>query len=215
MHESLIYNHERGHGSVRVLSMIKKLHEACLFLCLLLLLQLVGLVWASKHRHCGCFPITAIKGLHCYAVCPSSVKWHRSTSPARFCVGKGKIFKLKKQDLSFHLFHPSVRTMPSSTDLLGRARRCWAFSLGPYTTYTNTRLWLEAHSPNRWPISCSPRSRTAEGDSKCSWVEAQSSLTKADRPVESSWLQKYWNQNLLSVVPSLRITRVTCLVFFS
>lgn len=41
------------------------------------------------------------------------------TSPARFCVGKGKIFKLKKQDLSFHFFHPSVRTMPSSTDLLG------------------------------------------------------------------------------------------------
>lgn len=83
------------------------------------------------------------------------------------------------------IFHPSVRTMPSSTDLLGPARRCWAFSPGPYTTYTNTRLWLEAHSPNRWPISCSPRSRTAEGDLKCSWVEAQSSLTKVDSVLES------------------------------
>lgn len=30
-----------------------------------------------------CFSITAIKGLHCYAVCPSSVKWHRSVWSVR------------------------------------------------------------------------------------------------------------------------------------
>lgn len=71
--------------TVRVLSILKNLHEACLFLCLLLLLlQLVGSQKGGAglgpgHQACSlwlCFSIKAIKGLHSvyFAVCPSSVK---------------------------------------------------------------------------------------------------------------------------------------------
>lgn len=111
--------------TVRVLSILKTLHEACLFLCLLLLLQLVGLVWAwaTKHPHCGCvFPSQPLKAcivMLCVLPVLNDTEVCGLYEPCSFLCGKRKNLQITETRFEFSFFHPSVRTMPSSTDLLG------------------------------------------------------------------------------------------------
>lgn len=131
------------------------------------------------------FPIKAIKGLHCYAVCPSSVKWHRSTWSVRALQIKETRFEFSsfssicKNDAIQHWF---TRTSPSVLSIkprpLHHLHQHQALIGGSLSQQMANQLQSKKQD-------CGGRLKVFLSGS----TVGTSSLTKADRPVESSWLQ--------------------------